>query len=602
MDPKEEIKTRLDIVDVINEYVALKPAGANHKALCPFHTEKTPSFMVSRERQMWRCFGCSEGGDLYSFVMKMEGLDFPGALRHLAQKAGVTIRRGDPAVASHKNTLLEIVQAAANFWQTLLLESPQAAAARAYLKQRGVSDSAVQAFQLGFAPDSWDATGQHLRDRGFSEADLFAAGLMVKKERGAGFYDRFRNRLIFPIHDAHGTVVGFGGRALADGPDAGAKYINTPQTAIYNKGLVVFNLHRAKPDIRTANAAVLVEGYMDALASWEAGVKNVVAVAGTALTGDQVKLLKRFTANLAIAFDMDPAGAAAAWRGIDVVLQAECGVRVITLPFGKDPDECVRQDPAAWRQAISGAVEFMQYCFTKTLAQYPPTDATNKKLAAKTLLEVIGKLGNRIEQTHWLQQLANNLSVPELILRESLPARRAASRAGGMASTPSRPVGRERGLLLEERLVALLLYQPSQLAAALQWVGPEQFQDRRYGDLYARLAVYYNEVSAGDGATFAEDQFSAWHARQANRRAELDEVAQTLLFIAEREYGTFAEAQIASEVATICTDLRREFLRRQLKRIQVELRAAELTRQADAIDRLTRQFSELASQLYLLET
>lgn len=595
MDQKEEIKTRLDIVDIISEYVALKPAGANHKALCPFHTEKTPSFMVSRDRQGWHCFGCSEGGDVFSFVMKIEGLDFPGALRLLAGKAGVTLRRADPKIASQRNTLLEITSAAADWWHQLLAESPAAAAARAYLQSRQVKSEAVETFGLGFAPDSWDETGRNLLERGFAESQVFEAGFLVKKERGAGFYDRFRNRLMFPIHDTHGQVVGFGGRTL-EAQAAGAKYINTPATAIYNKSAVVYNLHRAKSEIRTAGHAVLVEGYMDALASWEAGVKNVVAVSGTALTADQIRLLKRFSSQFYLAFDADVAGEAAAGRGIDLMLAAECGVKVITLPFGKDPDECVRQDPAAWRDAVKGAVDFMEYSFRRTLERHPPTTAENKKHAAQRLLSIIAKLGSAVERAHWLQRLANMLDVPEQILREALPKPHAAA-----AAAPTPPAERSRRQRLEERLLSLLLYRPEHLPAALQWLGPEHLQDASHQLMYRELTVFSQARQADDERTSAAD-FLAWRSRPGSAAAEpkLGQFADALLMLAEREYGMFSSLALGQEVATVCTELRREHIREQLKGVQAALQLAERQGNSAEIEKLIRQFDALANQRRLL--
>ena len=597
LDPKEEIKTRLDIVDIVGEYVALKPAGTNHKALCPFHTEKTPSFMVSRDRQNWHCFGCSEGGDVFSFVMKMEGLDFPGALRLLAAKAGVTLRRADPKVASHRNTLLEIMAATAEWWHRLLVESPQAVAVREYITKRGISEAAVEAFYLGFAPDSWDATGRYLREKGFSDAHIFEAGMLVKKERGDGFYDRFRNRLMFPIHDPHGQVVGFGGRTL-NPQETGAKYINTPQTGIYNKSVILYNLHRAKSEIRSVDQAVLVEGYMDALASWEAGVKNVVAVSGTALTNDQIKLLKRFTSNFTIAFDMDPAGAAAAWRGIDLMLSAECNVKVITLLFGKDPDECVRKDPAAWPAAVAAAADFMEYCFVKSFERYPKTTAANKKRAAQALLGIIAKLGSTVEQSHWLQRLANALDVPEQILRETLPAiRKNAVVTPTPPTVPAEP--RVRWQLLEEQLVALLLHRPTHVAAALQWLGPEQLHQPIHHHLYGLLAVYHAERGE-DGERSAVD-FKMWLVQSgASDAASLAQTVDALTMLAERDFSAFDQTAIAREITTICTDLRREHLRRQLKDVQAELLQAEQQQRQQDVDRLSCQFSELLNQLHLL--
>lgn len=597
MDQKEEIKTRLDIIDIIGEYVTLKPAGANHKALCPFHSEKTPSFMVSRDRQMWRCFGCSEGGDVFSFVMKIEGLDFPEALRLLAQKAGITLRRADPQLTSRRNVLLEVVEAAAGWWQELLQSSPEAAAAREYVASRGISSAAAETFGLGWAPDSWEATSAFLRQRGFSEHDIFESGLSVKKERGAGFYDRFRNRLQFPIHNAHGQVIGFGGRTL-DPKETGAKYINTPATAIYNKGVVVYNLHRAKSEIRSADSAVLVEGYLDVVASWEAGVKNVVAVSGTALTADQIRLLKRFSSNIALAFDMDAAGVAAASRGIELMLTTDCNVQVIQLPFGKDPDECVRKDPAAWRQAVVQAVGFMEYSFATTLARYPLTTASNKKTAAAQLLAIIAKLGNAVERAHWLQRLANVLDVPEQILREALPTQ---SRSAPAAAPVSPAPERTRRQRLEERLVSLLLYRTEHLGIVLQWLGPDHLAVPMLQQIFRELVVYATQAPLdANGRPQAGLTFRGWFRDRTDAPAGLSDHLDALEMLAEREYGEFTPQAISHEVSMVCSELRRDYLRDQLKQLQGSLQAAEREGKPGVVEQLSRQFDELTNQRRLL--
>ena len=322
MNQAEEIKSKLDIVEVIREYVQLKPVGVNFTARCPFHRERTPSFVVSPERQIWRCFGCGKGGDVFSFVMEIEGLNFIEALRQLAPKAGVQLRSYNPQETSRRNRLLDAADLAAKYYHKVLLETPEAAGARQYLQQRGLKPETIAEWQIGYSRESWDDLFNFLKAKGFSEQEIFLAGLSVKKEQGVGYYNRFRGRIMFPINDAAGNPVGFSARVSPEreATERMGKYINSPQTQIYDKSKILFGLDKAKNFIREAETAMVVEGQMDALSSHQAGFKNAVASSGTALSGDQIKLLKRYADNVLFAFDVDTAGQIAAERGIEQAL------------------------------------------------------------------------------------------------------------------------------------------------------------------------------------------------------------------------------------------------------------------------------------------
>ena len=317
--PIDEIKQRLDVVDIVREYVPLQQAGTNWRARCPFHNEKTPSFMVSKEKQIWHCFGCGKGGDLIEFVKEIEGIEFPEALRILAQKAGVVLRRQDPKVISVKTRLFDLMAEATNFFIGKL-NFIEAGQARKYLAERGLKEETLKEWQIGWALDSWDELAKYLQNKGFSDNQIVASGMVVKKQSGAGHYDRFRGRIMFPIFDVSGSVVGFTGRILIETDKSGGKYVNTPQTTIYDKSRVIFGLDKAKQEIRKKDLAVVVEGQMDVIASHQVGVCNVVASSGTALTNQQVGLLSRYTKNLAFCFDADSAGEQATKRGIDIAL------------------------------------------------------------------------------------------------------------------------------------------------------------------------------------------------------------------------------------------------------------------------------------------
>ena len=293
MSPTEEIKSRLDIIDVISEYFPLKPAGANWRARCPFHEERTPSFMVSKAKQIWHCFGCGEGGDIFGFIMKQEGLEFPDALRLLADKAGVQIKFEDPAIRSERQRMFNLLEAAVSFWSEVLWQERAAETARRYfMEERKLKPETIRAWRLGYALDSWEALINHLVKLGYKEEEMIKSGVAVRKmeTRGRGAYDRFRNRLMFPIANTQGQVIGATGRILSASATE-AKYVNTPETLLYHKGQVLYGLDKAKAAIKQQNLAIVVEGNMDAIASHEADVANVVASSGTALTTEQARLL-----------------------------------------------------------------------------------------------------------------------------------------------------------------------------------------------------------------------------------------------------------------------------------------------------------------------
>ncbi len=379
MNPIEEIKQRLDIVDVVGESVSLQKAGRNYRALCPFHIEKTPSFFVFPDRGVWHCFGgCATGGDVFAFVMKKENLDFSGALRVLAERAGISLARKNVAAEeTEKDRLRQANETAALFFQHALLNTQAGAATLDYLSMRGIDRQTAEGFQLGYAPDSWDALREHLKGRGFSEAELLRAGLLVEGERG--LYDRFRHRAVIPIRDGQGRAVGFGSRKLPaeDGGEPGGdsespKYLNTPQTPIFDKGTILFGLDRAAESIRRADLAVIVEGYMDVIAAHQHGNGNVVASMGTALTERQLGLLRRLTENIVLAFDPDTAGQAASERGDLVAQRMGAQVRVMKLPEGRDPDEIIRADPDGWRRLVVEAEA--PKAFSSASIQATPTE------------------------------------------------------------------------------------------------------------------------------------------------------------------------------------------------------------------------------------
>jgi len=593
----EEIKARIDIVDLVSEYINLKQAGTNWRALCPFHNEKTSSFMVSRDKQIWHCFGCSEGGDIFSFVQKIEGLDFAGALKLLAKKAGVKLEFQDPQESNQRNRILDICQLAASFWHKILLESPQAEKARQYLKDRQLSDQTIEEFKIGYAPDAWETTVNFLKGRGFTENEIFLAGLTVKKDRGAGFYDRFRDRITFPINNISGSPVGFSARTMKK-DEKEAKYINTPQTEIYNKSLILYNLDKAKVEIKKQQLAILVEGQMDAIASYQAGAQNVIASSGTALTADQITILKRYSDNLAIAFDTDAAGESASRRGIDIALAQEMNVKVITLPHGKDPDECIKKNPEDWFSAIKNAKSIIQYYFDQVTTKFDLASADGKKQAAKILLSVIVKINNKIEQTHWLQKLADRLNVSEQILRDILATNNnRTTKTGIKAPLAAKPAEqKDRGGLLSEIALALALKFSQQLPYLIDNLRPEMLSGATdVQQLYRDLIIYYT-----DDITNKVDEFDYQSFKSKLAGQNLVQLADSLVLLAEKDFFDFDQDLVRDEMIKTVEFLKRDYYSTQLKEIQIKIRQAEQNNNLEEIETLSQKFNSIINQLNLL--
>ncbi len=592
----EEIKARVDIIDLVQEYIRLKPAGTNNwRGLCPFHNEKTPSFMVSRDKQIFHCFGCGEGGDIFTFVQKMEGVEFPEALRILAEKAGIKLEHQDPKLTSQKNRLMEACKLASLYWHKILLESRQGQKARDYLRQRGVKESTIEDFHIGYAPESWDVMTKFLKSRGFSDQEIFLAGLSVKKERGSDYYDRFRDRVMFPINDMHGSPIGFSGRTLNPNEKMG-KYINTPQTLIYNKSLVIFNLDKAKQEIKKQDLAVIVEGQMDAISVFEAGTKNVIASSGTAFTEDQIRILKRYTNNLAMSFDMDAAGENAAKRGIDLALANEMNVKVIVLPSGKDPDECVKRNPQEWFESLNNAKTVMEYYFEKTFGKYDMASAEGKKSAAKIILPVIARMSNKIEQTHWLQKLADNLGVTENILREAMPGRQK-----GNSNRPAQPIKAiirttDRKTLIDQRILGIVFKYPQFISILIDGVSPEVIVEASLNQLYKKLILYYTKDINGSSQNFNYESF-----RNLLKNDNLDQLADKLVLLTEKDFFDFDQDTIAAELSAAIVNGKRDYYNNYLKDLQEKIKQAEIGKNQKDLENLLSEFNRIVGLINSLE-
>ncbi len=374
VSPVDEIKERLDIVEVIQSYIKLQKAGANYRANCPFHSEKKPSFFVSPARQIWHCFGCGKGGDIFGFIREIENVEFGDALRILANRAGVELKKQFPeeeaALKTERERLYEICELSSKFFERQLEASKIGEEAKKYLLGREISEESIKKWRIGYSPDTWQGLSDFLVGRGYKREEVEKAGLAIKNNDG-GFYDRFRARIMFPIFDLNSQIVGFGGRIFGQKESTEiAKYVNTPSTILYDKSRILYGLDRAKMEIRQKDFCILVEGYTDVIMSFQADVSNVVATSGTALTNYQLKILKRYSENIYTSFDMDLAGDSATKRGIDLAQLQGFNIKVVVIPEDKDPADLISKSPKDWEKIIKEAKSILDFYFETTFSKF----------------------------------------------------------------------------------------------------------------------------------------------------------------------------------------------------------------------------------------
>lgn len=583
MSDTQLIKDKIDVVDLVGEYVQLKPSGINHKGLCPFHHEKSPSFMVNRERQSWHCFGCAKGGDIFSFIQEIENLEFVDALKLLAQRAGVvlTSRGENQAESSQKSRIKDINRAATAFFHHILTQLPAAEAAREYLKQRGLTTETITNWQIGFIPDQWDLLTKYLLKKGHSIDDLVASGLTIKRDNAdrtsnRGYYDRFRGRIMFPIWDVHDAIVGFTGRVLVETETSGGKYVNTPQSPTYDKSRVLFGLNKAKRAIKENDLAVLVEGQMDVIACHQAGMTNVVATSGTALTDEQIKLLQRYTTNLAMAFDADLAGQNAAKRGIDLAREAGLLVRVIRIPegAGKDPDECLKKNPAVWVESVKNARDVMEWFIEKSLGAHDLTNPRGRQSAVNEILVEIKRIPYALERDHWLKIVAGKLGEEIQVLRDNMKEIRVANQAstsGTSAKTPPSAKVEKTVLGAQEillgRIFSLLVKFP-RAAELVPWSEPgftQQAEASVYGPLYLLLKSEYTLSSS----------FSLETIRPKLAQAGTENPVDVLLLQAELDFANVQENDAKNELRVLCETVVKNWKKQRVAELSQAMRQAE---------------------------
>ncbi len=577
----QEVKNRLGIAEVVGSYLKLQRAGANLRGLCPFHAEKSPSFFVSPARQTWHCFGCSRGGDAFKFVQEIEGIEFGDALRLLAQRAGVDLPAYSPRLAKEKSErtrMQDLLELASQFFEKQMASSPKGQEALAYLRDRGVSDESIAKWRLGWAPGKGNAVIEFLKTRGYQQNEVERSGLTVRAEGGT--FDRFRSRIMFPVCDPNGKVVGFGGRIFGE-KEGGelAKYINTPNTLLYDKSRVLYGLDKAKVECRRQDSCLLVEGYMDAIMVSQAGFLNVVAVSGTALTPQHLNTLKRYSSNLTLSFDMDSAGDAATKRGIDLALSQGFSLNVVVMPQGKDPGDVAR-DLEQWRALVAKATSILEFFFSTALSRFDAKTAEGKRAIGNELIPVIKKIANRIEQAHWVRKLATELNVSEQSVGEELKAFTAPKQDYGRGKEEPLPVPvpKTRRELLEERTLALLFLQP----VCLELITDDHmvFLSLRMQEIMEGL----RKVPTLDFQLF-EDIFE-------------ESTLAFLQYIALK--GEVYEAQqedLDREFRSCLLELELLFVRSRLDVLSQAIRQAEAEHDTQRLESLLNEFNELSSHL-----
>lgn len=504
MDQVADIKSRISIEDLVAQYIPLKKSGRQFKALCPFHKERTPSFYVSPERGMAYCFGCRKGGDHFAFIQEIEGLDFRGALQFLAEKAGVQLAplpKEARQAKSQRDRLIEIHEHAVRFFEQQLHEIDEGEKIQSYIKERGLSEETVRSARLGFAPAKGNALYTYLLERDFTRDEIVASGLAFARDTEQGsMLDRFRNRLIFPITNLTGQVCAFGGRAIEKGDEP--KYLNSPETPIYHKSAILYGLSQARPAIRETNKVIIVEGYMDALSSAQAGYHNVVACSGTALTELQLRTLKRFTNHVILALDRDSAGKLATLRSLELGLTEELSLAVAVWDGpAKDPDDCIRQSPEVFEASIKNPQDVFAYLLSAFEAQYGTQSPTAKKEIVEALLPFFTHVKSPMLLDAWMKECTNRLGVsPSALYDEFKRYTGKQKRVATPAKFAPAPTGQEsqsiqNQLSLDEYFLGLLLTYKEAYSLVFQLISINDFSDSELQNIYRFITTQYNPSS-----------------------------------------------------------------------------------------------------------
>ncbi|MCX6761252.1 MAG: CHC2 zinc finger domain-containing protein [Candidatus Moranbacteria bacterium] len=618
----EEIKSRLNIVDVLGEYLRLDKTGTNYRALCPFHNEKSPSFMVSEEKQIWHCFGCQKGGDIFSFVMEMEGLEFRDALRQLAEKAGVELKKVAPGTVEKKNRTLEILELATKFYEIQLWKGAGKEKIVNYLKERGLTEESIKLFRLGYAPSGWRNVLSFLLNRGYDVGEIMQTGLLVQKkdsepirnyETGTNlrtdtqirsfadsdkfvdsnrYYDRFRDRIIFPICDYSGRVLGYSARVAPGGDESQAKYVNSPETEVYHKSKALYGIDKAKSEIKQKDFALLVEGNMDVIAASQAGIKNVVAVSGTALTPTQLDTLKRYTKNLKMLFDMDAAGEAATKKSLKLALEKNIAVQIVELPFGKDAADVAKNNPEKLRDAISKSKSAMQYLYDKAFGTFDSTASEGKRKISEALLEMIESLASEVEKSHWIKKLAQGLDVTEKALTTELKKAKLTNRTSVSQKTQEG----EKVLTDDRQKIDILLEELTGLMLILPDVWRSMALKKEHHDYFFRDKLLKLMLDKGVEFNFDFNRLTENADRELKLRAEKLFFRKKFRLGLNNSLEEVSMEELPQELPGILAELKKETKKIKLVQITKDLKLAENRKDKAALEFLRGEFEKILGE------
>lgn len=569
----EEIKDKLDIAEVIGRYVHLKKSGSNLKGLCPFHHEKTSSFMVSPQKQIWHCFGCGEGGDVIGFIKRYENVEFREALEMAAELAGIELpsyRPSGPA-KSEVEELIRINEFTASYFQKALESS---LAAQKYLADRELSPQTLERWRVGFAPDSFEGLVSALRSKGVDLELALRAGVLAKSDNGK-IFDRFRGRITFPIFDARGQVVAFTARVLPNAPEDQAKYINSPETVIYNKSKIIFGLNFAKDAFRELGQAVIVEGQMDVISAHQSGFKNTVATSGTALTEEQLKILKRFVNKIIFAFDNDEAGQKALWRAAQTALGLDLEARVVDLQTAKDPDELIRKSPSTWEKLLSGSFRILDYYLEHARTNFLFGSLDQKQYVTDTILPLLNRLTNPVEVDHYFQKISTDFVISEQALRQTAPTP-SPNPAPSLETNPGLP---QEAIWEKEILGGLIMFPEF-----LEFVRVEGLPDAL---ITLELQPFFQKAILGD---YLKDSS--------------EPLVTESIFVVESNLENLDNNELA-----LLRELKKSFfqfklakLKHYLQELTIAIKKAEQEKNSDLAKQLGGKFAQLSSTRFEIET
>ncbi len=607
----EEIKNKLNVIDVVGSYLKLTKTGINYRGICPFHSEKKPSFFVSPTRQMWHCFGCGAGSSIFDFVMKIEGVEFGDALRILANKAGVELKRENPQLRTERQRLYEICELACKFFEKQLEASAIGKEAESYLLKRGITKDSIIKWRLGYSPDTWNGLSDFLISKGYQREEMVKAGLAVEKENNkSDSYDRFRGRIIFPVFGLNSEVLGFGGRVFKQANEKEiAKYINTPQTLLYDKSGIIYGLNNAKLAVRKQNQCVVTEGYTDVIMCHQAGYENTVAASGTALTSQHLNILKRYSENLILAFDMDIAGDSATKRGINLAQEQGFNIKIIeTYLKDSDPADIILKDAKLWEEFLGKAKSIMDYYFDSAFTGFDKNTPEGKKEIGRLVLPAVKRLLNKIEQSFWVQKLSQKLDIKEeAILEELAKIKLNPNYADKSQKVDGRPLfeidknlGTEgRKKLIEEKLISLILKNPDfiKLIEEGQYVlfseKTKQFLEKLKNFIAEQKPLTEGEVEKDFKVIFSSIASDNNIKESAGFDYDLKNFLAALALRAEVEY----EEDGQEEILLCLLQLKNIELKNKLNKISENIKKSEEQGDHQKVNNLIEEFNKLTKEL-----